>query len=130
MSETAIARLMIPGSEAASMELADWGLLEPPVGEALDGPMRQRGVEMWRSADGKILTGLWEVDAGRLRADFDESGGEFIHVVGGRLICHAEDGTVTELVPGDTMTFPPGWKGIWECPVPMRKFYTVFKLER
>ncbi len=128
MGETATTRMMIPGSEAPTMKLDDWGWLEPPAGEPLDGPMRQRGVEMWRSPDGRILTGLWECDAGRLRADFDETGGEFIHVVGGRLICHAGDGTVTELGPGDTMTFPPGWTGIWQCPVAMRKFYTVFKI--
>lgn len=121
-------RLAILGSEAAEYKLEEYGELGPPVGVPLDGPMNHRGVAMWNSEDGSILTGLWECDAGRLRADFGPDGGEFIHLVSGHMTCLHDDGTLTELGPGDTMTFPPGWTGTWDCKTPMRKFYTVFKV--
>ena len=127
MTDTAT-KLMIPGAGAAALPLTEHGPVQPPLGEPLDGPMHHRGVLMWGSPESGVFTGLWECDAGRFRTEFGEDGGECIHVVSGRLIARHDDGTVTEVGPGDTMTFPPGWRGIWECPTPFRKFYTVFKV--
>ena len=117
-----MATLRIGGESMADRELEAWG----EIGSAREGPMATRGIETWRSDDGAIGTGIWECDAGRFTARFAE-GGEFIQVISGRMTCTATDGTVTELGPGDAMTFPPGWTGEWQVHEPLRKLYCEFK---
>jgi uncharacterized cupin superfamily protein len=112
----------IGGDLVVERELEAWGEIK----SAKDGPMATRGVETWRSDDEQIGTGIWECDTGRFTARF-ANGGEFIQVVRGRMTCTAEDGTVTELGPGDAMTFPPGWTGEWHVHEPLRKLYCEFK---
>lgn len=114
--------LKIDNETVAGRELEAWG----EIGSAKDGPMATRGVETWRSADEAIGTGIWECDAGRFTANFG-AGGEFIQVISGRMTCTADDGTVTELGPGDAMTFAPGWAGEWHVHEPLRKLYCEFK---
>ena len=73
----------------------------PPVGTPLDGPMMTSGKVFWRSDNGVIMAGIWEVAAGRMRADFGNDG-EMVHVVKGTLHAIADDGTAHLLRPGDT----------------------------
>jgi uncharacterized cupin superfamily protein len=107
-----------------SLELEDWGDLAPPLATPLAGAMPTRGVETWSSADGATSTGIWECEPGP--SDWALDGGEFIHVLAGRMTCTASDGTVVELGPGDAMTFPPGWTGRWDIHETLRKVYTIF----
>jgi uncharacterized protein len=115
--------LKIDPARAKSMELEKWG----PI-KSSENPMETRGNEVWRSPDEKIGTGIWECDAGTFTARFVDRG-EFIQVVNGTMTCTAEDGTVTELGPGDAMTFPQGWSGTWHVHTPLRKLYCEFKGE-
>lgn len=116
--------LKIDDAQAAAQELDAWG----SIGSAMDGPMETRGRELWRGAGERVGTGIWECDAGRFTARFADRG-EFIHIVSGQMTCTAEDGTVTELAAGDSMTFPPGWTGEWHVHQPLRKLYCEFKSE-
>lgn len=118
--------LLIPAGFGPELELEELGPLAPPVGEPIDGPMATRGRIFWTSADERVFTGIWEVDAGRMRADFSKHDGEMVHIASGRMTCIPDDGNPFELGPGDVMTFTPGWRGVWEIHEPMRKFYTVF----
>ena len=111
---------------APDMELDEYGPISPAIGIALDGPMTHRGKVFWSKADDSVTCGLWEVDAGRFSCAFDGEG-EMVHVVHGRIIATSEDGSILHLAAGDVYTFKPGWKGIWEMPEPMRKFFTTFK---
>jgi len=100
--------------------------MREPWGTALDCPMEMRRCELWRSDDGRITTGVWECDAGRFQTYFDGVG-EFIRVITGDMTCTADDGTTVALGPGDSMTFPPGWSGVWAVHVPMRKIFCGFE---
>lgn len=119
----------ISDSEAAALELDEYGPLKPPVGQPLDGPMTTSGKVFWRSADEKIMTGVWECSAGRLRADFDNAG-EMVHVVSGTIRALADDGEERVIGPGESATFPAHWKGVWELATPMRKLYCTFDLDK
>lgn len=116
----------ISDSEAADMDLAEYGPLRPPVGTPLDGPMTTSGQVFWQSEDESIVTGVWECSAGRLRADFGNDG-EMVHVVMGTIQALGDDGEERTIGPGESATFPPYWKGIWVLENPMRKLYCVFK---
>jgi len=105
-----------------SERLDDLGPLEPPAGVPLEGPMRHRGYELWRSEDGVTEVGVWEVDPGLMRANF-ENEGEFVHVLSGEMICIPDEGAETRLGPGDSMVFPAGWQGRWRIESTMRKVY-------
>lgn len=118
-------RNVTPG-EAVEMALDEYGPISESIGVALDGPMSHRGVVFYAAEATGVTAGLWEIDAGRISTAF-EGGGETVHIVKGRLIAVEEGGGRLELGPGDVATFPPGWRGVWEFPEPMRKLYTVFK---
>jgi len=111
---------------APDMELDEYGPISASIGTALDGPMSHRGKIFWAREDESVHCGLWGVDAGRFSCSF-EGEGEMVHVVEGEIIATAGDGTVTRLGVGDIFVFTPGWSGVWEMPVPMRKFFTTFK---
>lgn len=117
----------VSDAEAAAMELDDYGPLQPPVGTALDGPMATAGKVFWRSEDGRIMTGVWEVAAGRMRADFGNDG-EMVHVVTGTIQARGDDGEEQTIGPGQSATFPPNWTGVWTLEAPMRKLSCTFKL--
>ena len=120
MAATASAKL--DRDAVATMELAR--LKSKPT---LDGgTIEMRDRETWSSADGSVVTGVWECDAGRFRPDFGAYG-ELMHVVSGEVECTGDDGTVTTLRPGDSMTFPRGWTGEWDVRSPLRKVYCTFQ---
>ncbi len=112
-------------AEAAAMDLPARGPLAPPVGQPLDGPMETFSHKFFGSENGVIHAGLWEVSAGRMRADFGDDG-EMVHVVKGTLHAIPDNGEPFTIRTGDTATFPPGWTGIWELREPMRKLFCVF----
>lgn len=119
----------ISDSDAAEMPLDDYGPLTLPVGEPLDGPMVTSGKVFWRSDDQRIMTGVWECSAGRMRADF-ANGGEMFHVVKGSIRALSDDGSELLIRAGDSATFPPFWKGVWVLAEPMRKVYCTFDLDK
>jgi uncharacterized cupin superfamily protein len=96
--------------------------------EQYDGtPLGTRGVTLWQTSDGSVEVGVWECDAGRFHAEFDDYG-ETVHVVSGELVCTSDaDGTTATLRPGDTMVFPRGWTGEWKMATPLRKIWTSWK---
>ncbi len=88
--------------------------------------MSHRGVVFYQNDATGVMAGLWEIDSGRISTGFD-GGGETAHIAAGRLIVTEEGGETLDLGPGDVATFPPGWRGEWALPEPMRKLYTVFR---
>ena len=111
--------------DAAAMDLDAYGALAPPVGTPLDGPMETSGKIFWRADNGVVFTGIWEVSAGRMRADFGNDG-EMLHVVKGSLRAVPDDGAEFTVRQGETATFPPFWTGVWHLEEPMRKLFCVF----
>jgi hypothetical protein len=117
----------VSDADAAAMELDDYGPLQPPVGSPLGEPMATSGKVFWQSEDGRIMTGVWEVAAGRMRANFGNDG-EMVHVVKGTIHARGDDGQEQTIGSGQSATFPPRWTGVWTLDAPMRKLYCTFKL--
>ena len=91
------------------------------------GALAHRSRTLWRSADGSLEVGVWEVDAGRFPAHFGAYG-ECIRIVSGQVRCTPDDGGAPfTLRAGDWMTFPRGWTGEWVMPSPMRKVYVTWE---
>jgi uncharacterized protein len=91
------------------------------------GPLGRRSRTLWRSGNGAIEVGVWEVDAGRFHADYGAFG-ECVRIVNGEVRCTPDDGSqVFTLREGDWMTFARGWTGEWEMPSPLRKVYVIWE---
>ena len=94
---------------------------------AVDGrSLGTRSRTSWRSGDGRIETGVWEIDAGSFHADFGTYG-ELIKVMAGDLTCAGDDGSKFALAPGDAMIFPRGWTGMWSMRTSLRKVYVTWE---
>ncbi|HEY6378125.1 MAG TPA: cupin domain-containing protein [Candidatus Dormibacteraeota bacterium] len=97
---------------------ADWGPLVEAVGQQMD----TRGTQLW--TDGSADCGIWESTPGPSRWEMDQH--EMITILSGRMTVTADDGTTTELGPGDCAFFPRGWKGNWLITETIRKAYALF----
>ncbi|CAN5727668.1 hypothetical protein BH23CHL5_BH23CHL5_09280 [soil metagenome] len=113
----------------ASGAVNDLTLNDSTVYSDLDGTSIQtRELETWANGTESVSTGVWECEPGRFQSKFEKHG-EFIHVISGELEATADDGTVTIVGAGDSMTFPPGWSGEWHVRSRLRKLYCVFPAE-
>ena len=121
---TALANPRIDAAEAAAIALEPQGSI--PAERAGGATLDYRGRELWRSANGVLEAGVWEIDAGRFAANFGGYG-ELIRIVSGQLECTPDDGS-SEFVlrPGDWATFPRGWTGEWRMREPLRKVYLTW----
>ena len=90
-------------------------------------PLGRRSRTLWRSGNGAIEVGVWEVDAGRFHADYGAFG-ECVRILSGDVRCTPDDGSQAfTLREGDWMTFARGWTGEWEMPSPLRKVYVIWE---
>ncbi len=124
MTVAATASPKLDRDAVATMELAR--LKSKPT---LDGgTIEMRDRETWRSADGSVVTGVWECDAGRFHADFGAYG-ELFHVVGGEVTCTPDDGgEAFTLRAGDAAIFPRRWTGEWDVRSPLRKVFALWEV--
>lgn len=95
-----------------------------PKPTSFEGDQQEAAVELWASPDGRISLGVWECTPGRFTADRSTST-EFCHFLSGRIEMTHEDGRVQVFGPGDAITLPQGWKGIWRVVERVRKIYVI-----
>jgi uncharacterized cupin superfamily protein len=79
----------------------------------------------YASADQAFQCGIWEGGIGAWRVRYTEH--ELCHMLGGRVRLTGDDGTVAELVAGDSFVIPAGFEGVWEVIEPARKLYAVYE---
>lgn len=91
---------------------------------SFEGAQKEAAVELWASPDGRVSLGLWECTPGRFTADRTAST-EFCHFLSGRVEMTHADGTVQAFGPGDAITLPQGWKGVWRVVEHVRKIYMI-----
>ncbi len=119
---------MDPHLRAAELDhtdLEDWGRLEPPLAQPLEGELATAGVSLWEADDEHVSTGVWQCSPGLSRWEFTDTG-EFIQVISGHMTCSRDDGTSMDLTAGSTAVFPPGWAGTWLIHETLRKVYVIF----
>ena len=66
------------------------------------------------SSDGKFATGMYK--SGKTRSEINEPYGvdEFMVFLEGSVTLTSSDGTVTEVGPGEAVSIPKEWTGIWD----------------
>ncbi len=96
-----------------------------PIGDA---PIVVRSAVKFKSADGKVISGVWECEPGASRWEFDARG-ELVTVLSGRMTVQEDGGEPAEVSAGFTAYFPLGWRGVWTVHETLRKVYVVYKPE-
>jgi uncharacterized protein len=97
----------------------------PWPGEPIAGDPHTVTLNGYASADGRLLTGVWESTPGTWEIDYQDW--EYCHILEGRCVIRPEDGAPKELKAGDVFVIEPGLKGVWEVVETVRKYY-VFHL--
>jgi hypothetical protein len=95
---------------------------ELPADQVLEGDPRVRSRTLWRSADGSVETGVWEITPG---VSTDVEAEETFVVVSGAATVEIEGGATLELAPGVVGGFPAGARTVWRVAETLRKVYTV-----
>lgn len=95
-----------------------------PKSTSFEGEQKEASVDLWVSADGRVSLGVWECTPGRFTADRSGST-EFCHFLSGKVEMTHPDGSVQVFGPGDAITLPQGWKGIWHVVEQVRKIYVI-----
>lgn len=106
--------------DAVSMaDLEDWGPKPDPV----EGAPHQYGRSLIGGDEEAFEVGVWECTPGvyvlHIAAD------EFSHTVAGRWRLTHESGGEMELVAGDSLFLPGGWKGTVRVIETVRKVYSI-----
>lgn len=91
---------------------------------SFEGDQQEAAVELWASPDGRVSLGLWECTPGRFTADRSAST-EFCHFLSGKVEMTHPDGSTQSFGPGDAITLPQGWKGVWRVMEHVRKIYVI-----
>lgn len=71
-------------------------------------------VTSMKSGDGRFASGMYR--SGKVRFDITEPYGvdEFMYFLEGSVTLTSSDGTVQEIGPGEAVTVPKEWTGVWE----------------
>jgi len=95
-------------------------LVDPP-GEMPSGGAER---EVFTSADGRFVTGLWsrEPDTWSFERPYDE----VALILSGSAEVESEDGRLLGLGAGDVMVTPTGSKGTWRIGETITKFYAIY----
>jgi uncharacterized cupin superfamily protein len=105
--------------QAGRMELGPWrdkaGTLTPGQKDAVH--------DFVGNADGTLRVGVWECMPGRFASERTTT--EIFEVLKGSATLIGEDGTRTDVRPGDHAVTPKGWKGEWIVHETIRKIFIV-----
>lgn len=91
---------------------------------ALTPGQQEAATVLWSSPERGVEIGVWECSPGRFTADRSATA-EFCYFLRGRIVMTEADGTRRELVAGDALLLPQGWKGTWEISEHVRKIFVT-----
>jgi uncharacterized cupin superfamily protein len=81
--------------------------------------------EMEKTADGKMVAGIWEATPGAWRS-LKGPDWEFCHIISGSVEV-TEDGKAPVLLKaGDVLVMRPGFRGTWRALERVRKSYVIY----
>jgi uncharacterized cupin superfamily protein len=82
-------------------------------------------LEVIRSGDKKMFGGLYKSGPSKFKTD-GYGHDEFMYFLEGSVTLTSEDGTVQQIVAGDSASIPKGWKGTWDSPGYV-KYYVIYE---
>jgi uncharacterized cupin superfamily protein len=102
---------------------------EAPITDDLEGWVVTEGspsMKTWilhTSADGAMISGIWEAQPGSYHATYAEY--EFVHMLEGRITITPNGGTPVTVQGGDAFAVEADFKGTWKIEAPVRKHFAI-----
>lgn len=79
----------------------------------------------YSGANDHFFSGIWESTVGKWEISYTEH--EFVHMLEGKAILTAADGTAETFEAGDSFVVPAGFEGTWESVDPVKKLYAIYE---
>jgi uncharacterized cupin superfamily protein len=89
------------------------------------GAPERRTWMVYESEQAGMSAGIWECEVGRWRIQMDPDEHEYMIVLSGRARLHAQDGSTTEVGPGQAIVIPGGFAGSFEVLERLRKHFVI-----
>jgi uncharacterized cupin superfamily protein len=89
------------------------------------GAPERRTWTVYADEQAGMSAGIWECEPGRWRIQMDPNEHEYMVVLSGRARLHAQDGTVTDVGPGEAIVIPAGFAGSFEVTERLRKHFVI-----
>ena len=115
MSAETIAKLPASSPDPITDILEGWTVV--------DGQPTMKTWVQHTSADGSMISGMWEATPGTFHAIYD--GFEFVHLLDGKLTIMPDGGKAVNLRAGDSFVVEPNFKGTWKIEETVRKHFTA-----
>lgn len=115
MTAPTIVKLPPAGADAISDILDGWTIVA--------GAPTMKTWVLHTSADGSMISGVWEATPGTFHATYD--GFEFVHLLAGRMTITPDGGAAVSLKAGDAFAVEPNFKGTWKIEETVRKHFTA-----
>lgn len=116
MSAVTVARLAsLPTPAAITDDLPGW--------TKVSGNPTMKTYVIHTSADGSMISGVWEATPGTYRAEY--KGFEFVHLLAGKITITPDGGSPVQMSAGDAFVVEPGFAGTWVIEEPVRKHFTA-----
>ena len=97
----------------------------PASDRILSGDPAQSAINLFKSADGRFNSGIWDCAPGKWRVVYSES--EFCHLLAGVIVVTGDDGSVATFRKGDAFVSPAGFTGTWDVIEAAKKFYAFYE---
>jgi len=94
-----------------------------PGWTVVDGAPTMKTYVLHTSADGTMISGIWEATVGTFHATY--AGFEFVHLLAGRITIAPDGGIPVEVKTGDAFVVEPTFKGTWKIEEAVRKHFTA-----
>jgi uncharacterized cupin superfamily protein len=115
MSTATIVKLPASGTSPITDNLPGW--------KVVDGSPSMKTYVLHTSADGTMISGIWEATPGTFHATY--AGFEFVHILDGKITITPDGGAPVEVGAGDAFVVEPTFKGIWKIEKAVRKHFTA-----
>lgn len=116
--------IVVDAAGKNSPELEAWPEYDDqPNTSVKAGNPAQSGYSIFENKTGDFQAGIWSSSPGSVYVTYEMN--ECFYLLEGRVRLISDDGTVTEVGPGQVMVTPAGWTGTWEILEATRKVYTL-----
>lgn len=115
MTSPSVAKLPVAGSDPITDILEGWTIVA--------GNPTMKTWVLHTSADGSMISGVWEATPGTYHAVYD--GFEFVHLLAGRLTMTPDGGAPVSVKAGDAFVVEADFRGTWQIDETVRKHFTA-----
>jgi len=116
-------RVLGAEGERAAAEVADFEPMNPAI--VIGGTPVVFNHQQFTNDTEQFTTGFWE-STPRTTRFYDHPVDEYCFIISGSVVITDENSNAETFKPGEGFVIPRGFKGTWNMPETVRKYYVIF----